>query len=269
MEAKTKNRSRGRLLKKLPILLVSGVLWTWFFLPVPIYGVLNVGNGAGMLLFGGVFLAALFWDRVKAFLKKAWSKKAGKILLTAFAVCFISGLVLSGVLLGKVVSAAANVPPETDDVTAVLLGCQVREDGAPSLMLYRRLQATRDFLQAHPGVKVILSGGQGDDEPITEAQCMKTWLTAAGIDPDRLIEEREATSTYENLRFSAAIVEEQNLPKTLVLITNEFHQCRASMIAKSLGYSSFAVNGPSPVILLPTYAVREVFGLVFDYLFRS
>lgn len=262
-------KGRGKRVLTLLLLLLFGASWSWFFLPVPIYGVLNVGNGAGMLLFGGAFLATLFQTRLKVRLKQAWGKKSGKLLLTAFAVCLLSGLTLSGVLVGKIVSAAANTPPAAEErVTAVLLGCQVREDGQPSLMLYRRLQATKAYLDAHPNVKVILSGGQGDDEPITEAACMKTWLTEAGVDPARLLTEDAATSTYENLRFSAAIVEAQGLPGTLVIITNEFHQFRAAMLAKNLGYDCYAVNGPSPVVLLPTYVLREVFGIVYEALFR-
>ena len=262
-------KERGKRVLTLLLLLLFGASWSWFFLPVPIYGVLNVGNGAGMLLFGGAFLATLFQTRLKVRLKQAWGKKSGKLLLTAFAVCLLSGLTLSGVLVSKVVSAATNTPPAAEErVTAVLLGCQVREDGQPSLMLYRRLQATKAYLDAHPNVKVILSGGQGDDEPITEAACMKTWLTEAGVDPARLLTEDAATSTYENLRFSAAIVEAQGLPGTLVIITNEFHQFRAAMLAKNLGYDCYAVNGPSPVVLLPTYVLREVFGIVYEKLFR-
>ena len=237
-------KERGKRVLTLLLLLLFGGAWSWFFLPVPIYGVLNVGNGAGMLLFGGAFLATLFQTRLKVRLKQAWGKKSGKLLLTAFAVCLLSGLTLSGVLVSKVVSAAANTPPAAEErVTAVLLGCQVREDGQPSLMLYRRLQATKAYLDAHPNVKVILSGGQGDDEPITEAACMKTWLTDAGV-------------------------EAQGLPGTLVIITNEFHQFRAAMLAKNLGYDCYAVNGPSPVVLLPTYVLREVFGIVYEKLFR-
>ena len=268
MRTKT-DKSRAGLIVRAVLLTLFGAMWTWFFLPVPIYGVLNIGNGAGMLAFGGAFLVTLFWGRVKTKVKKIRETKAGRRVFAAAVALLSAGLLLAGVLFGFVVKGALNAPPEDGTpVTVVVLGCKVQKSGKPSLILSRRLIAALDYLTAHPDANCVVSGGRGDDEPVAEADCMRDWLVSRGVDPARILTENASTSTEENLRFSAALIEENGLPDTLVIVTNEFHQTRAGMIADKLGYTHYAVNGPSPIVLLPTYTVRELFGILYDTLLR-
>ena len=261
---------KGKRRLKQALLTVFGLLWFWFFLPVPTYGVLNIGNGAGMLLFGGAFLLTLYTRQVCGFLKRAWQKKAGRALTCLLGALLLAGFALAGVNLTKIAAGALHAPPEAveNDATVLVLGCKVTKSGAPSQILRRRLEAAADYLQAHPDVTCIVSGGQGDDEPVSEASSMAKWLTDHGVDAGRILIEDASTTTEENLRFSAAIIEERDLPGTLVIVTNEFHQYRAGLIADKLGYAHYAVNGPSPIVLLPTYIAREVFGIVYEALFR-
>lgn len=72
----------------------------------------------------------------------------------------------------------------------------------PSLALQERLTAALAYLQAHPETICIVSGGQGQGENITEAQCSYRWLTAHGIEESRLLLEEDSTSTQENLIYS-------------------------------------------------------------------
>ena len=247
------------------LLLLFGALWTWFFLPVPIYLVLNLGNGAGMLFFGGAFLVTLFRKKAFAFLRRLWEKRPGKLLLSLFLALLLTGLTYSGVMTAKIFAAAEDLPPEDTPVTVVVLGCKVMTTGRPSLMLSRRLNAALAFLEAHPGTQVIVSGGQGDDEPRPEAEAMAEFLIAAGLDPARVIEEDRSTSTRENVAFSKAIIEERGLPEAVLLVTNEFHQYRAGLLAEAGGIEEhYAVSGASPVVLLPTYVARELFGIVYE-----
>ncbi len=89
-------------------------------------------------------------------------------------------------------------------------------------------------------------------------------LTEKGIDPARLILEEDSTSTCENLRFSLDLIRAKGLPENVVLVTNEYHEYRAAMIAAAAGCGEcWAVSAPSQKILLPAYFVREIWGVAW------
>ena len=123
-----------------------------------------------------------------------------------------------------------------------------------------------DYLQEHPGLYCVLSGGKGENEKISEAECMFRYMTARGIEPDRILCEDRSTSTRENLLFSLQILREKGLLdiRDVALVTNEFHACRAHLIAKKLGLKAGTVPAASPWWLLPSFYVRELFGLLYQ-----
>lgn len=253
---------------KIILLVLSGFGWGLFFCPVVIYGVLNAGNGAGMLACGAVFLAVLFREKTKKAAARAWRRLPGKIALILLALCVLLGGA-DGVINGaRIIKAAKNAPAAGDTRTVVVLGCRVYDSG-PSRMLISRINAAYDYLAAHPEAKCILSGGQGEDEPEAEAQSMFNALTDLGIDRSRLIMEQHSTSTVENLAFSAEIIKERGLPESVALVTSEYHQYRASVLAAREGLPDCAaVSAASQKILLPTYFLREICCLIFMDLFQ-
>lgn len=90
----------------------------------------------------------------------------------------------------------------------IVLGAKVREDDISASLKHRLDKAIR-FAQEHPETKLILSGGQGKDEPTTEAQAMAEYLQYNGIAPEQILLEGQSTSTRENMAFSKALIEEQ------------------------------------------------------------
>ena len=142
----------------------------------------------------------------------------------------------------------------------VVLGAQVQGD-QPSLTLKKRLDKALEFLQAHPDRTVIVSGGQGPDEAHTEASVMAQYLLAHGADASQILEEPQASNTRENLLFSAKLAEEAGFDTSRVLIvTSDFHMCRAKYIAKTLGMEPYGLSsGTWPWILKLNYTLREVF----------
>ena len=242
-------------------LALFGLGFLLFASPVAIYGVFNIGNIAGMLLFGGAFVCVLLRKR----LKTAWRKKGGRIALSVAAALLAAGLTVAAVTGVKIVRAAANAPKEDEACTVVVLGCRVYDSG-PSRMLISRVNAAAAFLKAHPDVYCVVSGGQGEDEPMSEAQCMYDMLVDRDIAPERILTEDASRSTRENIEFSLAIIKEKGLPERLALVTNEYHLCRASMVASAFGCESRAISARSQYILLPTYFVREIFGVLWEEL---
>ena len=88
---------------------------------------------------------------------------------------------------------------------------------------------------------------------------MSAWLTAAGIDPGRIILEDQATSTMENLRFSLALMEPNS---TVAIVSNEVHLYRAGQMAEKLGLDAALIPASTELpILLASYSLREIFAV--------
>ncbi|MCH1939410.1 YdcF family protein [Holdemania massiliensis] len=177
------------------------------------------------------------------------------------------GLVGSGIALILIVLmiGAANVRFSSTDVqgsTVIVLGAKINED-RPSLILRRRLQAALTYAQEHPESQIIVTGGQGEGEIYTESAVMKKWLMDNGLEAERIFEENQARNTGENLRYSLELLRQNELSEKVVIVTDSFHQLRASILAKQLGIEQIeAVNSETPLSLIPMYTVREWFGLV-------
>lgn len=143
----------------------------------------------------------------------------------------------------------------------------------PSLSLQTRLNAALTYLESHPDIPAVLSGGQGYGEEITEAQCMYNWLTAHGIDSDRLVLEEEASNTKENLSFSKALLEERGVDVstgTVALVTNGFHMARTELLANRQGYGATpSIPAKLPWLhLTVNYYLREAFAFPMTLIFH-
>ena len=150
-----------------------------------------------------------------------------------FTVVLILGLLVVGTTEAVIIRKSLGDPKEPVEYV-VVLGAKVNRNG-PSVSLWDRICAAYEYAVAHPGTILILSGGQGTDEPITEAECMHRELCFLGIDPKQLRLEPEATSTWENLKFSLDLIEEETgvRPGKIGVLSSEYHLFRASLIAKA------------------------------------
>lgn len=98
----------------------------------------------------------------------------------------------------------------------------------------------------NPDTLCIVSGGKGDDEKISEALAMKNYLLEKGMDSDRIIMEDKSTSTYENIQNSLKILDELGMSHDMTIVTDGFHQYRASLIAKAQGWIMSPLIQPTP-----------------------
>ena len=154
------------------------------------------------------------------------------------------------------------VEPTRKFADIIVLGCQVLEDGRPSLMLQKRIDAAYGYLSAHPDAACVASGGLDDSETVTEAQCIRSTLVSMGIDEGRIYLEDRSRSTEENLSFSAAIIREQGLPQQAVIASDNFHQLRAAIWAERDGLTPYAAGCASPWFLTAGYWAREAAALL-------
>lgn len=144
----------------------------------------------------------------------------------------------------------------------VVLGCQVSANGEPTVMLRDRIDAAYDYLSAHPESRCVASGGQNNNEPISEAACIRNTLAARGIDPDRILLEDRSRSTEENLRFTAEIIRQQGLNPRVAIASDNFHQLRASVWAGRCGLEAESLGCASWWPLGPGYWAREAVAVV-------
>ncbi|HJA93962.1 MAG TPA: YdcF family protein [Candidatus Eisenbergiella merdipullorum] len=145
----------------------------------------------------------------------------------------------------------------------VVLGAQMRENG-PSKALKLRLDTAYDYLMENPDTVVVVSGGQGSNEPVSEAQGMYDYLTGRGIAPERIRMEDRSRNTVENLQFSRAFI-----PKgaSVGIVTNNFHVYRAERLAEGQGYGKTeGIAAPCDLFFQANNMIREFFGVMKDWL---
>lgn len=247
----------GRILNI--IILIAGVAMIAYYLALGL-GV-RFGQSLQFLwLLGGLLCIGrfLYWRHVD---------KSGKypprlpvrILRILFCAALAFFLAVEGVIL-----AAGMAAPAQGMDCIIVLGAKVN-GREPSGALRNRISAAIEYLQANPDTVAVLSGGQGADEEISEAQCMYENMVAAGIDPGRLILEDKSTDTSENLLFSRELMPEGT--QSIGIVTNNFHMFRALGLAKGLGWQNIhGIPVETTWISIPHYYLREFVGVTYDVL---
>ena len=139
----------------------------------------------------------------------------------------------------------------------------MKENG-PSDVLERRLKSAISYLEANPDAKVIVSGGKGQNESISEAQGLAEYLMQAGIAEERILKEEASANTTQNLRFSGEFLDKKE--DSVVVITNNFHVFRALHLAKKAGYENVTAQAADAYpVMLPNNLLREFFGVIKDW----
>lgn len=193
--------------------------------------------------------------------KNRW-EKCPKPLRWMIQICFSLGIILF-ILVESLILKGCFAKPTDDLEYLVVLGAQVHSYG-PSRILRARLQAAGEYLKEHPNTKVIVSGGQGFNEPVSEASAMRQYLIEyCGIEENRILVEDQSTSTVENLKYSKAFI--PTLNSKIGIVSSNFHIYRAMNIAKGQGYQNICgIPAYSEWWLLPTNLLREALAVVKD-----
>lgn len=188
--------------------------------------------------------------------------KGMKWLRRIFTVCLCVGLLVVGITEILIIHHSFGDPKE-DCRYMVVLGAKVREDG-PSVSLMDRIRCAYDYMAGHPDVIAVVSGGQGADEPMSEAQCMYEHLVEMGIDESRIWIEDQATSTWGNLNLSLDLIEEKTgtRPERIGLLSSEYHLFRAGLQAKDCGVETVGIPAQTSILSQKiNHFMREVAGV--------
>ncbi len=234
-------------------ILLGSALLIWYLAPLAA-AIFNIGNACGtafsvLILLLGVFYGVLPpWVRISGCL----------IVLAVFAAMLPVSLKMA---------KYANYKANCGAKTVVVLGCRVKGT-KPSLYLYKRCMVAAAYLKENPAAVAILSGGQGKDEDISEALCMQNVLLGEGIEKSRLLLEDKSTNTRENIFFSKQIIESRTLSKSVLIVTNEFHEYRAQMLCAEAGLDFHSECSYSAKYTFLTFYTRELMGVYRDYFLK-
>lgn len=244
--------------KKLSYILIEILIATGTALVV-------IPNG---MRFTGWFLLGLAAVWLLGLALNRWAKTSwtGKICNRIF----LAGLI-AGTCMLCAIEAMVIYRGETDNsalpVDAVIvLGAGVNGE-TPSAALWSRIRTAAAYLNDHPDVPVVLSGGKGSGENISEAEAMRRalWTNSETANLRYLLED-QSTNTSENFKFSKALLEEHGIDTQtayIAVVTNDFHCFRARMIAQREGLHTVSIPAELPWWwLTANYYLREAFAVV-------
>ena len=244
------------------LLVIELLLFIWFAAAFP-FG--NAGTVVGGGMCGVMMILTLGWKGVAGFIRNVCKTGAGKAVVITCGV-ILALIVVYVILLSVMMLKAIYTKPDKPNVV-VVLGCKVRGDG-PSKMLRIRLDAAKELLDEYPDVKCVVSGGQGSDEQMTEAECMKNYLVKKGISADRIIMEDKSKTTFENMKFTFEKLDELGISRDITIVTDGYHLYRASLIAKEQGAGEVTCYGADTEFRhIASHWVREWMGLTKFILF--
>jgi len=203
---------------------------------------------------------------------KPYAGRRQKWWAAALAVCLAVGLAVFAALQIYIqLRSRTDVQGEPD--VMVIFGCQVRESG-PSLMLLERLDAALDYLEVHPETAVVVSGGQGRDEPETEAQAMYEYLTRHGVDSARIHLEDRSRNTWQNVRRTMDLLQKDlgldpEEDRAVLAVSSGFHLARIEMLwQRGQGGELNTLAAPvGDVFSAVRHFFREPLALVKSFLF--
>lgn len=217
------------------------------------------------LILGGIILGHYFFK----------SKiKESKFFLNIYKFIKVS-LCILGILFIGIEAAIISYPKynEKRDDYIIVLGAGLNNGKTPNSILSGRLDAAIKIEEENPDQYIVVSGGQGENEEVSEAQAMSEYIQERGIDKDKIILEDKSRNTDENLKFSKEKIEEHSNKSisdvSVKIVTTDYHAFRSSLLAKKNGYANFdnyssSMGGP----LIPYTYIREavavVKSLVFD-----
>lgn len=196
---------------------------------------------------------------------------ARKILIALLALV-LAGALAFAALLGLVLAGDRD-RISGDPRIMIVLGCQVMPSGQPSVLLRDRLDTALDYLADHPDMTVVVSGGQGENEPAAEAQTMAEYLMAHGVPEEHILREDRSHNTNENLRNTCDLLAEKGYDTTqdMIVVSNGFHLTRVRLLwSRAWGgdYNLSTLAAPSshrPSRLM--MYIREPVALVKSFVF--
>lgn len=244
------------LLTAIGVILVMDGLFYSFLIRFNIGTVMTMGIGCLLLA----------WSIVEPKLTPAVSKKGLKRTLYRLGVVGL-GFYFSLSIFLAVYGVHETVDYKEDAI--IVLGAGLRGDRV-SLILAQRLDQAVLYHKKNPKAFIVVSGGQGSDEWVSEAKAMSDYLVTKGVSESVILREAKSTSTYENFKFSQVILETKlTKPYKVAFVSNAFHMFRAEWIASTVGLKTNRLPAETQLYMMPVVYFREVLAVVKQIFFGN
>ncbi len=215
----------------------------------------NLGTVLAYIFGIAILLYGIFFEKTKR-------------LHMFFRICFALALVGVMVFVGSlfICGKSDNVTYKEDAV--IVLGAGIRGEKVGK-GLQGRLDAAVEYHKSNPEAVIVVSGGQGPQEDITEALAMERYLVEKGIPKDKILKEEKSTSTNENFRFSKKLLDGRfGKNYKIAFVTTDYHIYRAENIAEAEGFKNIT-HCHSDIqwyVSIPS-GLREIFAVMKMWVF--
>jgi uncharacterized SAM-binding protein YcdF (DUF218 family) len=223
---------------------------------------INFNLGQGMILGTGIFL--LLWGlRTQAFTAFFRQNFFGRLCLGIILLFLTLG---GAIALGVTVFGLHDTADFREDAV-IVLGAGIRGETV-TRVLAARLDRCLDYHRLNPSALIVVSGGRGPQESITEALAMKRYLIAKDIPEALICLEEQAVSTRENFMYAKAILDAvfSETPYRIAYITNDFHAYRASLAASAAGLTAARYSAGTSWGSIPANYMRETLAVLKTWL---
>lgn len=254
-----------------------------YWILINIYTGFNVSGGFIWIIFTIFFAMLAFMMRVY----KLHPKKIPLVIIVVLNTLTFTGIFIF-MILELLIASAAFIKPEPGLDYIIVLGARVKPDQSLSKSLKYRVDRAVAYLDEYPSTYVVLSGGKGLDEPVSEAQAMAVYMVNKDISPQNLYLEIESKNTRENIIYSEALIKRvikknkqenfayldntreevlfaEDKPKRIGVVTNSYHMLRALALANTGDMGKvYAISAGADPVLYLHFSLRECAALLKD-----
>ena len=167
---------------------------------------------------------------------------------------------------------ATKYTPVLDRDYIIILGCGIRKDEGLTPLLKGRVDSAvafgnKQYEQTGKHAVYVPSGGQGDDEVISESEAMKNYLLGIGVPPEQIILEDKSVNTMQNMQFSKKVIEDHGGAienKKVAFATTNYHVFRGYILARKNGFEAKGISAKTKPYFYFNAFLREFIGLLVD-----
>ena len=145
----------------------------------------------------------------------------------------------------------------------LVLGAKILDKDTPCKILENRLKSAIEYLNMFKDSIVIVSGGKGNDEPVSESEVMMKYLIKHNISKKRIIIENSSYNTYQNLKETKELLGNTT---EILIVTSGYHLLRSKILAKRVGFKNINLIGSevSNSRILKNL-IREIFAIIKSF----
>ena len=217
-------------------------------------------------IFLGTYLVAIniLWYRSEA----APSVLTPLVQFIRLFVCYLESTILAIWIMGF---AVLQIKPEYDKDYVIILGCSISKKGKLRPLIKGRVNRAIHFVweqewNEEKTAYYVPSGGQGDNEPMSEGSAMELYLLSHGAEEEEVFPEKRSRNTRENISFSKKIIEEKKKDAKVAIVTSNYHVLRSGMLARSEKVNAQMIGSTTKWYFWPNAFFRETVALLFMHM---